>query len=210
MEKPGLSFLAMNFILLFTIIGFILLAFDLHTFAFVLELGVLVIFIFILAFAMFVVYHSMAWGWTILGATLILMLLNTLFISLLTNTLETAHMTVVFFSMLGLIIVFFKLRETTRQDYEGKGTGEKAEKTGSYYSGIDKMEPEEAQKPEKEAPKTEKTFTPGKFVASAKANRFHSPKCDWAKKISKENRVWFNSGEEAKSKGFEADKCVAS
>ena len=38
MEKPGMSFLAMNFILLFAVIGFIIVVFKLGGFAFVFEL----------------------------------------------------------------------------------------------------------------------------------------------------------------------------
>ena len=57
--------------------------------------------------------------------------------------------------------------------------------------------------------KIEKTFVPGKFVASKKANKFHVAKCDWAKRISKANQILFNSEEEAKSQGFEADRCVS-
>ena len=86
MEKPSLSFFAMNFILLFVLISFTLIVFDLHRLAFVFELGVLLIFIFLFAFSLFAIYHNKKWGWTILGATLTLLLIDAFFIFLLTRT----------------------------------------------------------------------------------------------------------------------------
>ena len=48
-----------------------------------------------------------------------------------------------------------------------------------------------------------------RFVASSKSNRFHSMDCWLGKRVKDENRVFFNSGREAKSKGFVGCKrCV--
>ena len=233
MEKPGISFFAMNFILLFVIIGFILIVFDLNGLAFVFEMMILLVFIFLLAFAMFVIYDNEKLGWTILGSALILLLLDMFFIILLAGAFETAHITTIFFSVIGLLVILLNLRtaksdeseiedeQETHENQSFSGHRKSSEmrvssrtrsqlsgfsrETNDYYPYIDKMEPEE---PKTES-KIEKTFVPGKFVASKKANKFHVAKCDWAKRISKANQIWFNSGEEAKSQGFEADKCVS-
>ena len=53
-----------------------------------------------------------------------------------------------------------------------------------------------------------KTFTPGKYIASKTGTKFHSPKCDWGKKVKKSNAVWFNSKEDAKKAGYKADACI--
>ena len=53
-----------------------------------------------------------------------------------------------------------------------------------------------------------KEFTPGKYIASETGKRFHTPKCQWAKKITKTKAVWFDSEEEAEKEGYEKDKCV--
>lgn len=53
-----------------------------------------------------------------------------------------------------------------------------------------------------------KEFKPGKYIASKTGVKYHIPKCDWAKKIKKENRVWFDSKEEAEAKGLKACNCV--
>lgn len=221
MEKSSASFLAMNFILLFSVIAFILIVFDLRGIPFVLELGILLIFMLLLAFSMFIIYHNKKWGWTVLGATLVLLLLDLFFIFVFTGAFGTAHTVASFLSVAGLIIALLNMRESP-QEYGG---GEESDKAKEYYPYIDKMEPEEETKAEikqelkkeikeelKEGQKKEeyvaKTFAPGKFVASKKAGKFHSPKCDWAKKIDKANRIWFHSEQEAKAQGFEADKCV--
>ncbi|MFH0701735.1 MAG: hypothetical protein V2A62_04830 [Candidatus Woesearchaeota archaeon] len=54
----------------------------------------------------------------------------------------------------------------------------------------------------------EVTFTPGKYVASKSSNVYHEPKCDWAKKIRDGRRIWFESKEEAKKKGYRQHSCV--
>ena len=53
-----------------------------------------------------------------------------------------------------------------------------------------------------------KTFKPGKFVASKTGVKYHSPKCDWAKKINKKKRVWLKDKAEARKKGYKACSCV--
>ena len=63
-------------------------------------------------------------------------------------------------------------------------------------------------KPAEEAPKPKATFSPGKYVASKRSNVYHEPKCEWAKKIQKERRLWFVSKEEAWEKGYKAHGCL--
>jgi len=50
-------------------------------------------------------------------------------------------------------------------------------------------------------------YMPGKYIASKTGTTYHIPKCDWAKKIRKQNRVWFADEEEAK-KRFKAHSCI--
>lgn len=51
-------------------------------------------------------------------------------------------------------------------------------------------------------------FTPGKYVASSRGNVYHEAKCDWAKKVSKTHRLWFNSKKEAEDKNYKPHGCV--
>jgi predicted membrane protein len=50
--------------------------------------------------------------------------------------------------------------------------------------------------------------TPGKFVASSNSNVYHLPKCDWAKRIKKARRVWFDTKKSAQGKGYRAHGCA--
>ncbi|MBU0457778.1 MAG: hypothetical protein ABH824_07805 [Nanoarchaeota archaeon] len=64
----------------------------------------------------------------------------------------------------------------------------------------------------KSEPKVEKKsatkFSPAKYVASKRSNVYHEPKCEWAKKIKKDKRIWFQNKEEAWEKGYKKHSCV--
>ena len=201
MEKPAISFFAMIFILLFAVIGFIIMVFDLNGLMFAFELGILLVFMFFLTFAMLVVRQNKSYGWQIIAGILILSLLDAFVILLFSNRLSLAFITTIFFSAIGLVAAFVNIA-ISGGEHKGEISGDKSK---YYYPYIDKLEPKAETKSEA---MVEKTFTPGKFIASKNANKFHSPKCDWALRIGKSNQMWFASKEEAQSKGFEADKCV--
>ena len=42
----------------------------------------------------------------------------------------------------------------------------------------------------------------GIFVGSINSNKYHWPDCQWAKRISIENQIWFNSEKEAQKAGY--------
>ena len=73
--------------------------------------------------------------------------------------------------------------------------------TGFFISlfSIEGKKIEEAIEEEKTI---EKSFTPGKYIASKTGVKFHAPKSEWGKKIKKKNAVWFDSKEEAKKAGY--------
>lgn len=43
---------------------------------------------------------------------------------------------------------------------------------------------------------------PGKFVASKNGTLYHFPWCPGAQKISDKNKIWFQTADEAKNKGY--------
>ena len=75
------------------------------------------------------------------------------------------------------------------------------------HSVVFDKAPAEEMKKEKKVSKSAATFSPGKYVASARSNLYHEPKCEWAKKIKKDRRLWFTEKEEAWQKGFKAHNC---
>lgn len=44
----------------------------------------------------------------------------------------------------------------------------------------------------------------GKYVGSIDSDKYHNPTCRWAKKIKKNNEIWFDSISEAQEKGYKA------
>jgi len=40
------------------------------------------------------------------------------------------------------------------------------------------------------------------FVGSVKSNKYHYPSCQWAKKISPQNEIWFTSSADARAQGY--------
>jgi len=46
------------------------------------------------------------------------------------------------------------------------------------------------------------TTAAGKFVASKSGTKYHYPWCSGAKRIKDENKVWFNTVEEARAAGY--------
>lgn len=48
----------------------------------------------------------------------------------------------------------------------------------------------------------------GAFVASKNSKIYHSSNCQYVKRIKEENKIWFQSIEEAEKKGYEAHSCI--
>jgi len=47
------------------------------------------------------------------------------------------------------------------------------------------------------------------FVGSRGSDKYHLPNCSWAKKIKKENEIWFKSEQEAQENGYKPCSCVS-
>ncbi|MBI2558920.1 hypothetical protein HYW20_06375 [Candidatus Woesearchaeota archaeon] len=196
MGKPSVSFFAMDFVLLFAVMGFIFAVFDLSGLMFVSELFLLLAFIFLLAFGMYMAYNNKKSGWALLSLTLLFLLLDASFILLTAGKFGAALLATILFSIAGFVISLLNMIS-----HPDEVRIEKFEDEKGYYALADSIKSEEE-------PNIEKTFIPGKFIASRKSNKFHIAKCDWAKRVSKENQIWFDSKEDAEIKGFQADRCV--
>lgn len=48
----------------------------------------------------------------------------------------------------------------------------------------------------------------GAFVASAKGEKYYHPDCAEVRRIKAENKIWFESEEEAKESGYEPSACI--
>jgi hypothetical protein len=207
MERPGISFFAMLFILLIAVIGFIFAVFDLRSIFFVFQLAILLSFMFFLAFGMFLALSHKKSSWGIISAVLVLMIFDTFIIMLYTRRFSVSYAITFVFALVGLAVALVKIMNDRTNAKEPEAANH-YKKLQYYYSQSGKeneqpmIEPNEEPKHEiKSEQKISATYSPGKYIASKKANKYHS-------RISKENQVWFVSREEAQSKGFKADKCV--
>lgn len=48
----------------------------------------------------------------------------------------------------------------------------------------------------------------GAYVASANGTKYYHPDCAEVRRIKEENKIWFDSAEEAKDSGYEPSVCV--
>ncbi|MCK4387048.1 MAG: hypothetical protein KAV41_03140 [Candidatus Pacebacteria bacterium] len=55
--------------------------------------------------------------------------------------------------------------------------------------------------PDRQAPQVG-LINGGKYVASKNSDKYHAPWCSGAKRIKEENKIWFNSKEEAEKAGY--------
>ena len=217
MEAPRLSYFAMIFVLLLTIIGFIFVVFDLRGAAFAFELALLLAFMFLLAFAMFFLYHRRKGSWGIIGSVLIVLIFDTLIIALFRRVFRASYALTILFAVIGLIIVLFSYLTAPKEpEYVEK----QYDKSKYYYSSVDRIETKEEIKEElkqevkeeltaeqKKAALMKKNYALGKFIASKKGETFHVPLCVWADNINEENQVWFDSKKDAIAKGYAEHKC---
>ena len=194
MEKRIANLLLMNILLTLSTIGFIFVVFELTQFAFAFELLLLLAFICIFSFGMYNAYHGRKAGWILIASMLLAIIIDVIFISAISINLGLSHVFTLFFSIIALAVALISLRETHPEE-------EKIEDVGQYYSKSSKAE-------ETKTENVKKNFEPGKYIASKKANKYHTAKCDWALRISKQNQIWFNTKEDAELKGFVRDKCV--
>lgn len=225
MEAPRLSYFAMIFVLLLTIIGFIFVVFDLRGVAFAFELALLLAFMFLLSFAVFGLLYRKRGNWGIIGAVLVVLIFDTLIIALFRGVFSASYALTILFAIIGLIIVLYNYLTARKEpEYVEK----QYDKSKYYYASVSRMESNEESKEEikeelkqevkkevkeeltaeqKKAALMKKNYALGKFIASKKANTFHVPICVWADNINEENQVWFDSKRDAVAKGYSEHKC---
>jgi len=49
---------------------------------------------------------------------------------------------------------------------------------------------------------SESSSVGGMFVGSVKSNKYHYPSCEWGRKISSANEIWFSSSADARAHGY--------
>jgi len=185
----GLKFttFVMYVILLITLLGLINMIFNLHRFAFYGEFLILLVLFLVVIISALGINNDSRWAWIMLTIFFGFVFLDMLFIKAISTVKVNLFSSFIIVTIVGFFISFFNI---------GK-------------SKVDENIEEEKVVEKKSV---EKSFKPGKYIASYIASKsgskYHTPKCDWAKKIKKANAVWFDSKEEAKKAGYKKDDCV--
>ena len=215
MDKPTVHFFIMDFILLIACISFILAIFNLTGGLFLLEFRLLVVFLVLLTAGMSNAFYNNKKGWISIASILALMIIDIFFMFIFSGLFRTSNLVTILSSLVGILIALLGAIQSSHEQ-QGKGSGpyypaddgKKIEAKEEISKEEMKQEIKEEIKDELKEVSMKKSFFPGKYVASRKANKYHTPKCDWANRIKKGNEVWFQSKEEAEKNGFEADECV--
>lgn len=137
----------------------------------------------------------------VLGVYFGINLINAIGLKIFSN--QSLNISLVIVASLGFIISVLKIKpRIQRKSIEDTGKldelKEVIDEGGAYVTEED--EPQEKS--------VIKEYYPGKFLASKTGKKYHSPKCDFAKKIPKKRHVWFNNKAQAKKKGYKPCKCV--
>ncbi len=167
-------------------------------------------------------------GEKIFFAVFLLIIANLLLLRAFTSSLYVAML---FFAFVGFVLSLLQRKKTGKQERGEKQEqkernsnlerqSEKQEEPHSLVfetqtaaesgTGDEKEDSDEKgnEKNKNSASKNSVSYEPGKYVCSSRGNVYHEAKCDWAKKVSKTHRLWFNSRKEAEDKGYKPHNCV--
>jgi len=179
MGESKAKYFILTILLLFVLIGMITLVFNLRRLSFAGELFILLVIIFFSFISLIGVYGNKNWGFVLMMLVFTGILIDLLALYFLRRRLTRGLLWLIILSAIGFIISVVGIK---RKEVE-------------YYD-------------DEEEEKVYTNFEPGKYVASNRGVVYHSPKCDWAKKIGSDNRVWFDSEQEAKKKGLKKHSCL--
>ncbi len=183
MGDSKFNFFITDIILLIVFLGLIRIIFGFDGFGFLLELLFVVVLLFISFIALIPAYSGSRGGWGFLSGVFFLILLDLLAIYLMANVTGKTFLITALLSAIGFVVSIMNIKKE-----------EEIEKA--------------VEEPIKEEAPVYTNFEPGKYIASKTGSSYHIPKCDWAKKIKRQNQVWLNSEEEAKKKGFKKHSCL--
>lgn len=161
------------------LIGLIKMAFGLHGIFFAIDIAFVLVLASFAFLSIAAIFSFAMWGWYLLLSVLILELADIASIYYFRS--KPAYFAIVtFFIGLSLLICIFSM---------GKKKKIKAKKLEVHEQVANK------------------DFEPGRFVGPATGKTYHVPACNFAKRIRKSNRVWFDSEDEAAKKGYKAHRC---
>lgn len=185
--RPLLMYIA----LLVTFLSLISMVFNLHRLAFIVEFLILLALMLLGLIAAIGISSNMRWAWILMAWLLGFVLADMALINIISAEKTPYFLYIAAIAVAGFFISLFSIEKEKMEEAKPES-----------MRAADKAGKKEAEN------KVEKSFKPGKYIASITGAKFHSPKCDWAKKIRKSNAVWFDNKEDAIKAGYKADECV--
>jgi hypothetical protein len=193
-KRDAKLFLFIGLLSSIAILGLISIIFQFSGLLFAVELIAVLFLGFVGLVGLTAILHGLNFGFGFLSFVFSLILLNLLFVYFKIKPIDITYLTTIIATSLGFVASIVNL-------------GEK-HKIERYVEPEPAPEPEPEPKPEpiKEEKVVKKTFSPGKVVASKTGSYYHSPKCEWAKKIKKKS--WYNTKAEAEEDGLKPHNCL--
>ena len=189
----------MYIVLLITFLGIINMIFNLHRFAFYGEFMILLVLFPVAIISAVGASNSLRWAWITLMLIFAFVFIDILFIYVISTVKVQYFLLLLVVATVGFFISLFNIKNPKKEFAKTEVENEK--------SGIN-VEKIEAEKTYDVNNQIKKTYKPGKYIASKLRGDYHVPKCDWAKKIHKNNAVWFKNDSEAKKSGYTAHDCI--
>jgi len=183
----GLSVFAIYLVILISSLGLIKQTFSLTSSIFILEFLILLAYFFVLLISLVGLQHKFNWAWRLLMVVLLAALLNMLLMNNVLNAQLDMFILYTTATLVGFFIALFNLHSKAKKTK--KRPAKKNIKTV--------------------AKKSSKKINSGKLVGSKFGKTIHAPKCEWANKIKKSNKVWFRSVDEAKRAKYKPHECVS-
>jgi len=182
------KYITLLVILFLNTLAMILLVFKLKE-SFLIEFVLMIVFLIIAVIILTGVYHDKNWGWKLATIYFIVYLINAFYLYMFALRISSRFSLTTLLSAIGFLMATISIkREPVEKEIE--------------------IEPPKEVKVRPYGEKKKTEFKPGKYVASKTGSVYHIPKCDWAKRINRKNRVWLKSKAEAKSKKLKAHSCV--
>lgn len=175
-------------ILFLNVLGMILLVFRLKE-SFLLEFFLTILFLIVSIIILAGTYHNKNWAWKLATIYFLVYLINAFYLYMFTIRISSRFSLTTLLSAVGFLMATVSIKEEVK-------------------AKEPEIEPPKEVKVRPYGEKKKTEFKPGKYVASTAGNVYHIPKCDWAKRINRKNRVWLKGKAEAKKKGFKAHSCV--
>ncbi|MBW3014854.1 hypothetical protein KY330_00370 [Candidatus Woesearchaeota archaeon] len=174
-------------------------------FAQVKQLALLFVLLLFAFFSLLVAMNHVG-GWNVLFVIFLILLGDTIFLYFNNSLRLLVFFPLVLIELFGFSLNILKLASSGEEDEEFEPELEHVENYAKDEEPEDDMKVEEITPEHSIVYKSE--HKPGKYIASKTGSSYHSPKCDWAKRIKKANRVWLNDKVEAKKQGYKPHDCV--